>query len=147
MLQPEYAREALRLMYFSNGGLVVNVGKPEYFVRGYDNYSGGVASIGNFNDIIQPGGVGNFIKIFYGNICWGMTNDNLGATNQLILGTTYWDLAGAAYSYTLQPAYTTGSVITEPFDSRQGSVIGSMSRVTMYGKCNMFFSGYMFPIS
>lgn len=146
MLEPEYAREAIRKMFQANSQNVT-VGKAEYFSRGYDNFTGGPASIGNFNDLMRPGGGGNYNHIFYGNINWCMSNDNLGAVNQLILVTSVWDLAGTSYSYTLQASHTTGSDPVVPFDGKEGSLIGTATQVVFYGKSEIYFSGYVFPIS
>lgn len=84
-------------------------------------------------------------NIFYGKISWGMSNDNLGATNQQILVKSDFDLIGADYVVTLNATETLG---TAPviFDSKQGELTGTASGIYMAGKNNIYFDGYYFPI-
>lgn len=221
-------------------GDTVQIGNPVRFIRGYDNYTGGGAGIGNFNNLMRGGAnfglLGNFghvgipqnlssnfpvknstwvatsftltgggatrtwigtavtlndvtivldvaaftftgtigayatiagtysfsggiarvisgtisiptlsTNIFYGKIGWGMTNDNIGATNYQLLVNAYSDLIGNNYSVTINATQTLG---TAPliFDSKEGEVSGMASSIYMAGKQNIFFDGAIFSL-
>jgi len=50
MLSADNARKALQYNFNGNN---IKVGNPIPFTHGYDNYTGGMAAIGNFNDLMR----------------------------------------------------------------------------------------------
>lgn len=60
MLSAEHAKLALEL----NLGNTIKVGNPVPFAHGYDNYTGGSASISNFNSLMRGGGTFGILGTF-----------------------------------------------------------------------------------
>lgn len=145
MLQSQYGREAIKNMYTA-AGLNVTVGVPEPFNRGYDNYTGGAAGIGNFNTLMNPTGA-LFTKIFYGFCTWGFTNDNIGVTNHVAYCRYYHDLAGLSYAFTLNVCAQLDSAVTF-FDYRQGITQPILvQQAGLSSKSQLSFEGYIYPVS
>lgn len=72
MLSFDNARKALQL----NLGTQIKVGAPVPFVHGYDNYTGGMANISNFNSLMRGGGSFGLTGVF----------GSVGAPQNLIAG-------------------------------------------------------------
>lgn len=238
MLSADNARKALQYNFTPNN---IKVGAPQPFTHGYDNYTGGMAALGNFNSLmrdfknypivgnfgsigapqnlhstfpgynavwqamdfvisgggltrtwtgtaITPGDVtivievatllftgtlgaygtisgqasvsmgvativtgtlviNAFKNIFYGKICWGMTEDSGVSVNHQIKVDSFFDIIGNDYTVTLNPFKTlSAEPLINPVDSLQGEVTGTASVIFMAAKNNIFFDGYIFPI-
>ena len=145
MLTARNAQLAIRKMYVDNGNNITP-GNAIPFNNGYDNVTGGTASIATFNAMMSPT-PGKLEFIYYGAIHWGIYNDALGATNHQILVNFYKDIATVNYSITLNVTQTLGANPLVPFENQQGNEIGLVSTVYFASRCTIHFSGYLFPIS